>query len=108
LQLYVAQVVLPGQAVQAVPAEPHAERLLPAMQLPPVADEQQPPLHGWFELQEVVHLPCAVSHAWLAGQSLALVQPHAPELRQAVPFTLPTQLWHSEPGAPHTPCEVPG
>ncbi|MCU1278871.1 MAG: hypothetical protein JWM53_2417 [bacterium] len=105
LQLYEAQAVFVGQTAQAVPAEPHAPVLPPPAQLPA---EQQPPLHGWFTLHEVVHLPIDVSHAWFAGQSLEVVQPHAPEVRQAVPLGLPAQLWQSEPTAPHTPCEVPG
>jgi hypothetical protein len=98
--------VFVGQTAQVVPAEPHAAVLLPTVQLP--ADEQQPPLHGWFTLHEVVHLPIEVSQAWFAGQSLAVVQPHAPEVRHALPLGLPLQLWHTEPTAPQTPCAVPG
>ena len=98
--------VFVAHTAHVVPAEPHAAVLPPVAQLP--ADEQQPPLHGWFTLHEVVHLPIERSHAWFAGQSLFVVQPHAPEVRQALPLALPTQLWHNEPTAPHTVCAVPG
>lgn len=97
--------MLVAQTAHKLPDEPHAPVLPPPTQLPA---EQQPLLHTWFVLHEVVHLPSEVSHAWFAGQLLAVVQPQAPEVRQALPFALPTQLVHNEPGAPHTACAVPG
>ena len=98
--------VLPGQVVHAPPVEPQPPTLVPATQVP--VDEQQPPLHSWLGVQLVVQRPVDVSHAWLAAQSLALVQPHAPDGRQALPLALPTQLAHTLPVAPHTICDVPG
>lgn len=98
--------MLVAQTAHAVPAEPHAAVLPPPTQLP--ADEQQPPRHGWLALHEVVHWPSERSHAKPAAQSLALVQPHLPLVRQAVPVALPTQLLHCVPTAPHTVCDVPG
>ena len=49
-----------------------------------------------------------MSHAWLTGQSLALLQPHAPDARQALPAALPTQVVQLPPTGPHTVCDVPG
>jgi hypothetical protein len=90
------------------PELPQAALMVPVWHVPPAADEQQPPLHCWFELHAVVHLPCAVSQACPVGQSLALVQPHAPDGRQALPLALPAQLAQTLPPAPHAPCTVPG
>jgi hypothetical protein len=80
--------------------------VLPTAQLP--ADEQQPPLHSWLALHEVVQWWFDKSHAWPTAQSVALLQPHAPDDKQAVPFALPTQVAQVEPTAPHTVCDVPG
>jgi hypothetical protein len=74
----------------------------------PVVASQQPPLHTWFELHEVVHFPRPTSHAWPVGQSPALAQPQTFVGRQTLPLGLPLQLWHSEPTAPHALSSVPG
>ena len=107
LHAYEVHELLPGHAAQT-PELPQAALMVPVWHVPPDADEQQPPLHAWFELHAVVHLPCAVSQAWPAGQSLALVQPHEPFARQALPLALPAQLWQTLPAAPHRACAVPG
>ena len=43
------------------PDAPQAAVLLPTAQLPD--DAQQPPLHGWLALHEVVHMWTLRSHA---------------------------------------------
>jgi hypothetical protein len=100
--------VSPGHGLHTAPDEPHAPVEVPATQLPPVAAEQQPPLHAWVVLHAVVHLCIVVSHAWLAGQSAALLQPHEPDGKHALPLALPVQGWQTLPTAPHAACDVPG
>jgi hypothetical protein len=53
-----ATVVVHG--LQAAPFPPHAVVDWPVTQLP---DEQQPPLHVWVPVHEVVHAPVDVLHA---------------------------------------------
>lgn len=59
-------------------------------------------------LQLVVHWCVVVLHASPAAQSPALLQPHAPDGRQALPLALPAQLLQTLPTAPHAACVVPG
>jgi hypothetical protein len=100
--------VLAGHGAHTAPVEPHAPVDVPATQVPPVAAEQQPPLHGWFELHAVVHLFVEVSQACPDGQSAALVQPHTFVARQTWPLTLVAQFWHWLPTVPQVPLAVPG
>lgn len=69
-----------------VPDKPQSPAAVPGWQVPPVVAEQHPPLHDCVELQEVVHLPCVVSHASPVGQSLACWQPHTLVDRHTWPF----------------------
>jgi len=96
-------------AVQLVqtPLAPHAVAEVPAEQVPPVAAEQQPPLHVWVEEHAVVHAPVAVSQACPAGQSVATAQPHLPLARHAVPEALPAQETQAPPEAPQAAFDVP-
>jgi hypothetical protein len=87
LHEYLVQSTGAGHAAQT-PELPHAVVVVPAWHVPPLAAEQQPPLHGWFELHAVVHLPVDASHASCAGQSAALVQPHTFDARQTCPLAL--------------------
>jgi hypothetical protein len=90
---------LPAQLTHTAPVEPQATPALPGWQVPPLAAEQQPPLHGDADeqlVEQVVPL-----HAVLSGQLDALKQPHMP-LTHAWPFRLPLQFWHKPPGGPHT------
>jgi hypothetical protein len=97
---------LPTQLAQ-MPELPQVPCALPGWQVPPDADEQQPPLQVCVELHEVVQRLLLVLHAWLSGQSAARLQPQVPVARQAEPLTLPTQLWHTVPAAPHCACVLP-
>ena len=54
------------------------------------------------------HTPLATSHASPLGQSLALVQPHVPLERQAVPEGLVAHDAQAAPVAPHAAFAVPG
>jgi hypothetical protein len=58
-------------AVQSAqtPSLPHAGSRLPAVHVPPVAAEQQPPWQGWVAVQAVEQTPVAGSQASPAGQS---------------------------------------
>jgi hypothetical protein len=76
-----------------LPLLPQTCLAVPVWQVPPVAAVQQPPLHGVLLSHAAPHLCVVGLHAWFAGQSLALMQPHAvvvPTVRQALP--LPAQL----------------
>ena len=88
-----------AQLAQSPPLFPQVPSAVPALQVPLVAAVQQPSLQGWVELQLVVHWCVVVLQAVPLGQSLTLLQPHAPLARQAVPAALPTQL-------PQTPWPV--
>jgi hypothetical protein len=79
---------LPTQSAQT-PLVPHAIEVVPATQVPPVADEQQPTLHVCFEEQSVVHAWIVVSHACPAGQSLGVVQHLVPVGQPASGFASP-------------------
>jgi hypothetical protein len=48
-----------------------------------------------------------VLHAVLAGQSVALLQPHAPVGKQAWPIKLAVQSTHAPPLAPHSAAALP-
>jgi hypothetical protein len=93
------------QSVQT-PAAPQAAGVSPAMHVPPVAAEQQLPLQGSVDEQEVVHAP-PVPQASSSAQSVATVQPQLPLGRHAVPVEEPAHELHVPPGAPHADCEVP-
>jgi hypothetical protein len=101
---------LPVQSPHRLPLLPQATFKVPVWQVPPVDAEQQPPLHGVLLSQAAPQLCVVVLHAWLAGQSLALVQPQAlapPKSRQALPAGLPTQLPHDACPSAHAAEAVP-
>lgn len=82
------------QSTQAPPVEPQPpELLVPGEQLPA---RQQPPLHGADDEQVDLQVCVEGSHAVIAGQSLAVEQPHAPE-RQVWPLELVVQSTHEAP-----------
>jgi hypothetical protein len=90
--------VFATQFVQVPPLAPHAVALVPAVQtLLPL----QQPAHG-----PVAHDPAATQRFVVvlqtepAGQSAALVHPHAP-LTHALPFALPAHAPHTAPPVPH-------
>lgn len=81
--------------VQTPPFAPHALFRFPAWQVPPVDAEQHPPLHAVLASQAVPQVCVVVLHAWLAGQSFALVQPQTvvvPIARQDLPAAAVAQL----------------
>jgi hypothetical protein len=94
-----------GQAEQEPPLEPQAAVLVPATHSEVV--EQQPPLHFWVVLlQLVVQIFCVASHAWPTGQSVWLLQPQRPEMHFG-PAGSPAQLLHGEPLPPQALSAVP-
>jgi hypothetical protein len=101
--LHKEPMLLPLQAAQAPPVEPHELTDVPGSQVPPL---QQPPWHGCVDEQVVVHWCAVVSHAWPTGQSLALEQPHTPA-RQAWPTALMLQSLHEAPLAPQVFAAAP-
>lgn len=83
---------------------------MPPTQVPPVEEEQHPPLQACVALQLVVHLFVAVSQAVPVGQSFALLQPQAapaiPPLKQTCPSGLLVQSKQMAPLAPHVAAAV--
>jgi hypothetical protein len=79
---------------------------VPALQVPLVAAEQQPPLQAWVELQAVVHLLVVASQAYPVGQSVAELHPHFPVVRQTWPSVLAVQSTQV-PLAPQAASAVP-
>ena len=99
------------QSPQSAPLAPQATPSVPVWQLPPVAAEQQPPLHGVFMSHADPHVCVVVLHAWFAAQSLALVQPQTlvPVMsRHAEPALLPAQLPQLACPSAHAVDVVPG
>ena len=86
-----------AHAAHSPPLLPQTVSSVPVWQVPPVAAEQQPPLHGVFMSHAGPQVCVVVLHARLAGQSVAVVQPQ--DLVPAVsmhtlPVLLPTQVPH--------------
>jgi hypothetical protein len=108
VQAPAAQVGMPlAHTAHAPPVVPQAPLAIPMTQLPAW---QQPPLHmEWFAS------PHGVSHTWVivlqdvvAGQSVALLQPHAMPPRQTWPAGDVEQLTQADPSAPQETLVVPG
>lgn len=108
--------VWPAQATQT-PSQPvvvsrHEVLAVPELQVPPVAAEQQPPLHGWADPQSAVQVLVAVSHAAPAamavawGQSAVSLHPHAPAT-QACPAAAAVQSKHRAPSVPQLSAAAP-
>ena len=101
-------------AVQAVhtPLVPQVALARPALQVPLVAAEQQPPLQAWVELHASVHMLLVVSQASpaavavAASQSVVAVQPHAPAT-QTCPAAAFVQFAQTLPLAPQALFAVP-
>lgn len=78
--------------------------------MPPLIAEQQPPLHGLFMSHAVPQVCVVRLHAWLTGQSLALVQPQAlaplPAMHD-LPALLAAQLAHSALPVAHAADVLP-
>jgi hypothetical protein len=74
--LPVAPVTNPAAQLVHSPPFPHWVTLVPGVQVPPLAAEQQPPLHPEYLAppQLMTHCPVVVSHALFGGQSLACRQ----------------------------------
>lgn len=70
---------------------------------------QQPPLHATV-VPPITHAPlhCSVVglHAWFIGQSVVVMQPHAPP--DAMAIQEPVHGPHAAPPEPHMPVSVPG
>jgi hypothetical protein len=94
-------------AVQSVhtPLAPQAPSELPALHVPPVDAEQQPPLQAWVEEHAEVH--ALFPQASFAGQSVVTLQPQVPPETHAVPEEPPAHELQVAPVAPHAVCEVP-
>jgi hypothetical protein len=97
--------VAPAHAEHTPPSLPHAALTVPAWHVPFTAAEQHPPLQACCELQDVVHVLVAPSHAMPVGQSALVEHPHTPE-RHACPVASVVQLAHT-PDAPHAAAAVP-
>ena len=98
-----------GQAeVQSeqTPLAPQSVLAVPPTQVP--SDEQQPPLQVCVEEHVVVQVLLLASHACPVGQSLAVMQPHRPVGRHALPSPPVLQSTHAWPIKPHAPAAVPG
>lgn len=92
--------------MQAPPPVPHVAPAVPPTHM--FAVEQQPPLHPVEPVPHTAeHTWLVVLHAWLAGQSVAALQPHDPLARHAVPAALPVQSRHTVPLPPHWVWIVP-
>lgn len=89
------------------PLVPQAPSVFPALQVPLVAAEQQPPLHVCVDEHEVVQALVVVSHASSVGQSVATVQPHLPLDRHESPELPPTHETQAAPVSPHAACVLP-
>jgi hypothetical protein len=92
------------------PLVPHAKLAVPAEHAPvepPVATEQQPPLHVCVALQAAVHACTLRSQAWPVGQSVGPLQPHVPFGSHAPPCGAFAQLWQTPPGGPQAVLDVP-
>jgi hypothetical protein len=94
------------QSVQ-IPLPPQKASVVPALQVPAEAAEQQPPLHGWIEEHASPHTPVVVSQASSEGQSAAMAHPHVTPPRQALPVVTPTQETQAPPVSPQFACPVP-
>lgn len=89
---------LPLHALHSPPLLPQTASRVPVWQVPFIAAEQQPPLHGVVMSHAGPQVCVVMLHAWLAGQSVTLLQPQVllpPMLTQELPLDLPTQLPHS-------------
>ena len=108
LQLHIAALGQLDVQLAQTPLAPHSLSDVPGKHVPPEAAEQQPPLHAWVVEHAEVHEPVDVSQASLAGQSVVMLQPHAPVDRHAAPLAPPEQETHASPVAPHAFLDVPG
>jgi len=93
---------------EQMPLVPHALFWSPTRQVPPLAFEQQPPLHGLVLLHAVVHLSAIGSQAVLVGQLLELLQPQAPPGRHTAPSLPLLQSTQVVPMPPQEVLPVPG
>ena len=81
-----------------LPLAPHAGGPLPGWQVPLLAEEQHPLVHGALVLQAVPHRCATGSQTSFAGQPALPWQPHAvtpPVVTQSDPAGFPPQLTHS-------------
>jgi hypothetical protein len=88
------------QSPHTAPAFPQAPSAVPAVQVPPVADVQQPPLQGLSLSQAAPHVCVFGLHALPAAQSALERQPHAP-FTQAWPAAFVVQSRQAPPVLPH-------
>jgi hypothetical protein len=94
---------------EQTPFEPHAESAPPCWQVPLVAAEQHPPLHGVPFPHATVHVPF-VHASRTAGQSKELPHPHWPPPFVAShlwPVLAVAQLAQVPPVLPQAPSAVP-
>jgi len=92
--------VVVGQSAHVPPPLPQLSGLVPGTHVPPL---QQPPLHLTTLVQLVLHLPPLQAKS--AGQSVSVMQPHAPATH-APPLALPAQSVQAE-ADPHVVGDVP-
>jgi hypothetical protein len=95
------------QSRQVLPAAPQAATAVPEPHTPPW---QQPPLHSWAGLQEVVQRCCDWLQAAPVAHSLVSLQPQLPPVpvpRHTVPSGLPRHESQVPPSSPQAAWAVP-